>query len=209
MPSPANRPAAAPVHDNGEVVLGIAQPPEDLLQQVQADVNRAGGELIADPEREGSIGATMFDLPGSEDDTVTVLLPREQAQQAPSQSLVRIRSRDGRKYLGIVTAGPALAGRPPFMLSDAFPGDWLSVPAAVRLLDAPAEQLPQVAHCATFYYSPDLAERTRFRMGRDGIEGVFSDGTFTVKFRVETSGQTPGQQRASVAALNEWLSGQL
>ncbi|MBI3462703.1 MAG: hypothetical protein HY000_06530 [Planctomycetes bacterium] len=35
---------------------------------------------------------------------------------------------------------PALAGRPPFVLSDAFPGDWLPVPAAVRLLDSPAEQ---------------------------------------------------------------------
>ncbi len=106
MPSPASRPPAAPAHDNGEEDLGVAQPPKDLLQQVQADVNRAGGELAPDPDREGSIGATMFDLPGSEDDSVTVLLPREQAQQAPSQSLVRIRSRDGRKYLGIVTAGP-------------------------------------------------------------------------------------------------------
>ncbi len=35
---------------------------------------------------------------------------------------------------------PALADRPPFVLSDAFPGDWLPVPAAVRLLDWPAEQ---------------------------------------------------------------------
>ena len=35
---------------------------------------------------------------------------------------------------------PALAGRPPFVLSDAFPGDWLRVPAAVRLLDSLAEQ---------------------------------------------------------------------
>ena len=35
---------------------------------------------------------------------------------------------------------PALAGRPPFVLSDAFPGDWLRVPTAVRLLDSPPEQ---------------------------------------------------------------------
>ena len=35
---------------------------------------------------------------------------------------------------------PALAGRPPFVLSDAFPGDWLRVPAALRLLDSPVEQ---------------------------------------------------------------------
>jgi hypothetical protein len=43
-------------------------------------------------------------------------------------------------------------------------------------------------------------------VGRDGIEGVYSNGTFTVKFRVETSAQTPGQQAAVVAALNEWLT---
>jgi DNA helicase HerA-like ATPase len=90
--------------DNG---LDIARPPEDLLRKVQDDVTRAGGELPADPDRQGSIGSTMFDLPGSEDNSVTVLLPREHAQQAPSQTLVRIKSRgDGRVYLGIVTAGP-------------------------------------------------------------------------------------------------------
>ncbi len=33
---------------------------------------------------------------------------------------------------------PALEGRPPFVLSDAFPGDWLPVPAVVRLMDWPA-----------------------------------------------------------------------
>jgi hypothetical protein len=49
----------------------------------------------------------MFDLPGSEDNTVTVLLARNQLERAPSQALVRIKSRgDGRSYLGIVTAGP-------------------------------------------------------------------------------------------------------
>ncbi|HYT94746.1 MAG TPA: hypothetical protein VEL76_38875 [Gemmataceae bacterium] len=35
---------------------------------------------------------------------------------------------------------PALAGQPPFVLSDAFPGDWLPVPAVVRLSQWPAEQ---------------------------------------------------------------------
>ncbi len=96
----------APLDDNGQDDLGIAAPPADLLRQVQADVDRAGGELAPDPDRDGAIGATMFDLPGSEDNSVTVLLPREHAQRAPSQSLVRIKSKDGRTYLGIVSAGP-------------------------------------------------------------------------------------------------------
>ncbi len=39
---------------------------------------------------------------------------------------------------------PALAGQPPFVLSDAFPGDWFRVPAALRLLDSPAEQRKKV-----------------------------------------------------------------
>jgi uncharacterized protein len=106
MPKLPDRPTSAPAHGNGSDDLGIARPPEDLLQQVQADVKLAGGERLPDQDRSGSIGATMFDLPGSEDQSVTVLLPLDHAQKAPSQSLVRIKSGDGRKYLGIVTAGP-------------------------------------------------------------------------------------------------------
>jgi DNA helicase HerA-like ATPase len=89
--------------DVGEV---LARPPSDLLERLEADIASAGGEQPPDPAMEGAIGATMFDQPGSEDDAVTVLLPKDKAQLAPSQSLVRIKSRDGRKYLGIVTAGP-------------------------------------------------------------------------------------------------------
>jgi CRISPR-associated protein Csm4 len=47
---------------------------------------------------------------------------------------------EGDTVLGQLVIEPALDGRPPFVLSDAFPGDWLPVPAAVRLLDSPAEQ---------------------------------------------------------------------
>jgi hypothetical protein len=50
-----------------------------------------------------------------------------------------------------------------------------------------------------------LPHRTCFRPGSDGIEGIYSDCRFTVKFRVETTAQTSGQQAAVVAALNEWL----
>jgi putative CRISPR-associated protein (TIGR02619 family) len=66
-----------------------------------------------------------------------------------------------------------------------------------------------VALCVTKYFNPDLPERTRFRLGGDGIEGILSSGGWTVKFRVETSAQTAGQQAAVVAALNEWLDGYL
>jgi DNA helicase HerA-like ATPase len=49
----------------------------------------------------------MFDTPGAEDNSITVLLPFEAVQKVPAQSLVRIVSQpDGREYLGIVIAGP-------------------------------------------------------------------------------------------------------
>jgi DNA helicase HerA-like ATPase len=80
-----------------------------LQDRIRADIDAAGGEIVEDLESGAAVGDTMFDLPGSEDLTVTVLLRRENLQLAPSQSLVRIKSRrdgDGRTYLGIVTAGP-------------------------------------------------------------------------------------------------------
>lgn len=89
--------------DNGEAVR---QPPEDFLQRLGSDIESSGGELRPDADREGAIGATMFDLPNSEDETLTVLLPKENLQRAPSQALVRIKSRDERNYLGIVANGP-------------------------------------------------------------------------------------------------------
>src|SRR4051812_13664195 len=87
----------------------IARPPADLADRLHKDIADWGQEVLPDPAMEGAVGATMFDLPGSEDHSVTVLLSQEMAQQAPSQALVRIRCRsggDGRSYLGMVTTGP-------------------------------------------------------------------------------------------------------
>jgi putative CRISPR-associated protein (TIGR02619 family) len=75
-----------------------------------------------------------------------------------------------------------------------------------RFLVKVTQEVPQVALCVTKYFNPSLPQRNRFRLGSDGIEGVYSDGSFTVKFRVETTAQTPGQHAAVVASLNEWLN---
>src|SRR5262245_2052839 len=90
-----------------------AAEPTPALQSIQerlaTEIAGAGGETPPDPELAGSIGTTMFDLPGSQDNTVTVVLPKESAQRAASQTLVQIKSRkngDGRIYIGMVTAGP-------------------------------------------------------------------------------------------------------
>src|SRR6516225_2297635 len=79
---------AAPVTMPGNSLPqdSLATPPKDLLERLDADIRSSGGELADDPEMAGTLGATMFDLPGSEDNSVTVLLPREHVQGAPSST---------------------------------------------------------------------------------------------------------------------------
>lgn len=81
---------------------GVTALPDEYLQPI-SDVTR-----FEEPEEyKGAIGRTMFDTPGAEDGSVTVLLPAEEIDRMPLQALVRIRSvRDRRSYLGIVVSGP-------------------------------------------------------------------------------------------------------
>jgi hypothetical protein len=58
------------------------------------------------PARKGSIGRTTFDDRSSQDGTVTVVLPPENVDVVPSQSLLKITSADKREYIASVTAGP-------------------------------------------------------------------------------------------------------
>src|SRR5262245_48481351 len=53
-----------------------------------------------DPRDVHAVGRTMFDVPGAEDNALTVLLPRDKLGAVPAQALLRIESReDGRTYL--------------------------------------------------------------------------------------------------------------
>ncbi len=102
--------------------------PHDVMEQLAQDTAQAGGEWSEPAEYVGAIGRTMFDVPTSEDNTVTVLLPKEDIHTAPSQALVRIRSiLDRRTYLGIVVKGPfaepdGLRGDAPIMITTAVRG---------------------------------------------------------------------------------------
>ncbi len=102
--------------------------PSDILEQLNSDIEGAGGEWSEPVEYKGAVGRTMFDLPNSEDNTVTVLLPREEISKVPSQSLVRLRSvQDDRVYLGIVVKGPfaepdGLRGDAPIVITTAVRG---------------------------------------------------------------------------------------
>jgi DNA helicase HerA-like ATPase len=81
--------------------------PAELQDRLAADIAKAGGALPPDPELAGAVGCTMFDLPGSEDLSLTVLLSHANLQRLPGQALVRIKSRtDHRSYVGVVTGGP-------------------------------------------------------------------------------------------------------
>jgi len=79
---------------------GARSIPASYLEPITNDAQ------LAQPDPD-AVGRTMFDTPGAEDGSVTVLLPKEEIAKVPLQSLVRIASReDGRTYLGIVVSGP-------------------------------------------------------------------------------------------------------
>src|SRR5437899_3254653 len=81
--------------------------PQEVFEQIEQDSIQAGGEWSEPPEYKDAVGRSMFDVPTSEDNTITVLLAKDDIHKAPSQALVRIRSvHDNRKYLGIVVKGP-------------------------------------------------------------------------------------------------------
>ena len=88
--------------EDGGRVDSVTELPEDYLQPI-SDATR-----FQEPEEyQGAIGRTMFDAPGAQDGSIIVLLPAEQIDQVPLQSILRVRSvRDRRSYIGIVVSGP-------------------------------------------------------------------------------------------------------
>ena len=116
------------IHISPEQLQASIPLPDDVMEQLAKDTAEAGGEWSEPPEYKGAMGRTMFDLPNSEDNTVTVLLPKDDIHAAPSQALVRIRSvSDNRRYLGIVVKGPfaepdGLRGDAPIMITTAVRG---------------------------------------------------------------------------------------
>jgi DNA helicase HerA-like ATPase len=78
----------------------------DAMERLQATMAALGEPYEVPAIYQNCNGYTMFDSPASEDNTVTVLLPREELASMPAQSLVRITSLDGRDYIGVVVKGP-------------------------------------------------------------------------------------------------------
>ena len=83
----------------------------DAMRGLEAVAGEVGGPYVPLPETEGAVGFTHFDTPASEDNSIIVLLSKDNMDRLPSQALVRIKSLkdDGavdRTYLGVVVAGP-------------------------------------------------------------------------------------------------------
>jgi hypothetical protein len=85
--------------------------PTKALDGIQMAAEEVGGAYKPLPGTEGAVAFTHFDTPSSEDHQLTILLTKENMDQLPSQTLVRINSLDDdgkleHAYLGVVTAGP-------------------------------------------------------------------------------------------------------
>jgi putative CRISPR-associated protein (TIGR02619 family) len=72
----------------------------------------------------------------------------------------------------------------------------------LNFLQKITDQCSYVKQCRTHYWSPDLSSPVRFRKKGEQIEGIFSNGSWTVKFFVDTSANTEGQLAACIADLN-------
>ncbi|WP_071515279.1 putative CRISPR-associated protein [Geitlerinema sp. PCC 9228] len=73
----------------------------------------------------------------------------------------------------------------------------------LKFLQKITDECAYVRSCQTEYWNKDLSSPTLFRLKGEDIQGVFSDGTWTVKFTVDTSANTMGQRLACIADLNE------
>lgn len=199
-----------------------------IQERLAGEIVAAGGEMPADPELVGSIGTTMFDLPGSQDNTVTVVLPKENAQRAASQVLVQIKSRkkgDGRTYIGIVTAGPfaepdSLRGdshmlvtvatrggtyQPPYhgrvqvtILGEKLPNGSLSPPRLRPLPNSPVFALNDDESAAVLKAAGDI--RLGTVVGYDRVTvGVPSDRKFVLPRHMAVLGTTGGGKSTTIA----------
>ncbi len=74
-----------------------------------------------------------------------------------------------------------------------------------RHLQRITDERPYVRSCHSTYWNPDLPESNRFRMAKGEVQGIYSNGTWCVKFTVRTTAEDEDQLRIVVADLNEWL----
>ena len=74
-----------------------------------------------------------------------------------------------------------------------------------RYLERLGAERPYIRFCRSKYWNPDLSESCRFRLDGGEIEGIYSNGSWCVKFRVVTTARDQDDLGAVVADLNGWL----
>ena len=74
-----------------------------------------------------------------------------------------------------------------------------------RYLTQVTRSRPYVRFCDTKYWNPDLPDACGFRPSRDGVEGIYSNGTWCVKFRVVTTADEQADLGVVAADLNQWM----
>ena len=80
--------------------------------------------------------------------------------------------------------------------------------AIKRHLMTLTEEKPYVRYCHSTYWNPDLPDSSRFRQSVRDIEGIYSNGSWCVKFRVFTTAEDEDNFGPIVADLNEWQTTQ-
>ena len=77
----------------------------------------------------------------------------------------------------------------------------------LRFLERLTDEQPYVRLCHSTYWNPALSEVNRFRLSGGDVEGIYSNGSWCVKFRVLTTAGEQHDLGVVVADLNEWLAG--
>lgn len=152
---------------------------------------------------------------------------QESLAAGPMLSLVEVEEVDGTKYVALTPAGQLFheTCRQKFgrdqkaLLPPAIPpekkedpkwedsGHMRAHPKIHRFMDLLTKEVPQVRRCHTYYCCPDRPKANGFRISAKGIEGRYCDGSFLVKFAVETAATSREQMEAVVASLNDWARG--
>jgi putative CRISPR-associated protein (TIGR02619 family) len=73
--------------------------------------------------------------------------------------------------------------------------------AILRHLQQVTDQCPYAVGCRTHYWNPHLPSINQFRLRDDSIEGIYSNGSWTVKFWVDTLSQSLSQRQACLLDL--------
>jgi putative CRISPR-associated protein (TIGR02619 family) len=75
----------------------------------------------------------------------------------------------------------------------------------LRFLQQVTNAKSYVKYCHSIYWNPDLSESTRFQESGGNVQGIYSNGTWCVKFNVITTATNSDQLPVVAADLNDWL----